>query len=100
MRKTAFVLVLASITFVPSYVWAAETALPETPSSQSVFIISDLDRSGSIDLGEFTSYIEQAESKNYQQASTDFGRMDVNHDSKLSLDELEDGEDTAPVASR
>lgn len=71
-------------------------------STEAAFITSDTDRSGSISLKEFSSYIQKIEGSRADSAQTarKFSLMDVNQDSKLTLEELETGEEISPNSFR
>lgn len=90
-RLTAAAL-LAAIVLSPYYVYANEPII----STEAVFITSDTDRSGSIDRDEFSDYLQ--EGTDVERLHRDFSMMDLNKDEKLTLEEMQIGEEMYPLA--
>lgn len=91
-RLTAAAL-LAAIVLSPYFVYANEPKM----STESVFITSDTDRSGSISRDEFSDYLQQG-GADIERLHQDFSLMDLNKDEKLTLEEMQVGEDMYPLA--
>lgn len=90
-RLTAAAL-LAAIILSPYLVYANEPAI----STEAVFITSDSDRSGSISRDEFSDYLQ--DSTEIERLHRDFSLMDLNKDEKLTLEEMQVGEEMYPLA--
>ncbi len=90
-RLTAAAL-LAAIVLSPYYVYANESKM----STEAMFITSDTDRSGSISRDEFSDYLDK--SSDVGRLHLDFSMMDLNKDEKLTLEEMQVGEDMYPLA--
>ncbi len=83
---------LVGIVLSPYLVYANDKPI----STEAVFITSDKDRSGSIDRSEFSDYLQnETDSSRINQ---DFSMMDLNKDEKLTLEEMQVGEEMYPLA--
>lgn len=91
-RLTAAAL-LAAIVLSPYLVYANEPGI----STEAVFITSDSDRSGSISRDEFSEYLQQGP-VDIERMHHDFSLMDLNKDEKLTLEEMQVGEEMYPLA--
>lgn len=83
---------LIGIVLSPYLVYANETPI----STEAVFITSDKDRSGGIDRDEFTDYLQNE--TDMDRVHRDFSMMDLNKDNKLTLEEMQVGEEMYPLA--
>lgn len=101
MKKIALTLAVCAALVMPVAANAYEqTVRTSAPSTESAFIVSDKDRSGSISLDEFSDYILSLEGKTQSDPARDFALMDLNKDNKLTLEEMSVGENINPVAFR
>ncbi len=85
VSKFAFTALLAGAMIAP----LAANANTSDKTAQQVFTKADTDRSGSVNLTEYTQYKADAQESTTGDAKDEFASLDVNKDNKLSMAEMQ-----------